>query len=73
MLAAELGRVLEAAGLPDVLVGAPPPIEAPADGPTAAQAEQIAGFARQSTVRVESTACGRFMTGSGFAVTPTTS
>ncbi len=70
ILAAELGRVLEAAGLPDVLVGAPPPIEAPTDGPTAAEAERIAGFARESTVRVESAACGRFMTGSGFAVTP---
>ena len=70
VLAAELGRVLEAAGLPDALVGAPPPIEAPTDGPTAGEAEQIAGFARESVVRVESTACGRFMTGSGFAVTP---
>ncbi len=70
VLAGELGRALEAAGLPDVLVGAPPPIEAPADGPSTDEAEAIAGFARDSTVRVESTACGRFMTGSGFAVTP---
>ena len=69
VLAAELGRVLEEAGLPDVLVGAPPPVEAPAGGPDAAQAEQIAAAARRSTVRVESLACGRFMTGSGFAVT----
>jgi S1-C subfamily serine protease len=70
VLAGELGRALEAAGLPDVLVGAPPPIEAPADGPSMDEAEAIAGIARESTVRVESTACGRFMTGSGFAVTP---
>ena len=69
VLAAELGRVLEAAGLPDVFVGAPPPVEAPPGGPDAAQAEQIAAAARRSTVRVESLACGRFMTGSGFAIT----
>ena len=70
VLAAELGRLLEAAGLPDALVGAPPPIEAPADGPTAEEAELIAGTARSSTVRVEAIACGRFLSGSGFAVTP---
>ena len=69
VLAAELGRLLEVAGLPDALIGAPPPIEAPADGPTAAEAEQIAGATRRSTVRVEAIACGRFLTGSGFAVT----
>lgn len=69
VLAAELGRLLEAAGLPDALVGAPPPVEAPADGPSAEEAEQIAGAARRSTVRVEAIACGRFLTGSGFAVT----
>ncbi len=69
VLAAELGRVLEAAGLPDVFVGAPPPVEAPPGGPDADQAEQIAAAARRSTVRVESLACGRFMTGSGFAIT----
>lgn len=70
VLAAELGRLLEAAGLPDALVGAPPPIEAPADGPTAEEAELIAGTARSSTVRVEAIACGRFLSGSEFAVTP---
>ena len=69
VLAAELGRLLEVAGLPDALIGAPPPIEAPEDGPTAEEAEQIAGAARGSTVRVEAIACGRFLTGSGFAVT----
>ncbi len=70
VLAAELGRLIEAAGLPDVFVGAPPPIDAPVDGPTAEEAEAMAAAARRSTVRVESTACGRFLTGTGFAVTP---
>lgn len=68
VLAAELGRLLEVAGLPDALIGAPPPIEAPADGPTAEEAEQLAGSARRSTIRVEAIACGQFLTGTGFAV-----
>ncbi len=68
VLAAELGRLIEAAGLPDVFVGAPPPIEIPEDAPTAEEAERIAGAARNSTVRIEATACGRFMSGTGFAV-----
>ena len=68
VLAAELGRIIEAAGLPAVLVGAPPPIDLPVGGPSAEEAEQIAAAARASTVRVESTACGNFLTGSGFAV-----
>jgi uncharacterized membrane protein required for colicin V production len=70
IMASELGRLMQAAGLPDVLVGAPPPIEPPVNGPTAAEAERLAGPARGSTVRVESIACGRFMSGTGFAVTP---
>jgi len=68
VLAAELGRIVEAAGLPDVFVGAPPPIGVPEGGPTAEQAEHFAAAARASTVRVEATACGGFLTGSGFAV-----
>jgi S1-C subfamily serine protease len=69
VIAAELGRLIQAAGLPDILIGAPPPIDAPADGPTAEQAEEMVAGARDSTVRVEAIACGRFVTGTGFAVT----
>jgi len=69
VMAAELGRLMQQAGLPDVLVGAPPPIDVPTNGPSAAEADQIVGDSRASTVRVESVACGRFMSGSGFAVT----
>ncbi len=68
VIAAELGRIIQAAGLPDVFVGAPPPINVPEGGPSEQAAEAIAGAARASTVRVEATACGRLLTGSGFAV-----
>jgi PPOX class probable F420-dependent enzyme len=70
VLAAELGRLFEAAGLPNVLVGAPPPIDVPEDAPGRARAEEIAAAARRSTVRVETIACGRFLSGTAFAVTP---
>ena len=70
VLAAELGRLIQAAGLPDIFVGAPPPIDAPVDGPTPQEAETMAAPARRSTVRIEATACGRFLAGTGFAVTP---
>jgi S1-C subfamily serine protease len=71
VLAAQLGRVIEAAGLPtDVFVGAPPEPAQPVDGPTQQAAERIAAAARDSTVRVEATACGRFFTGTAFAVGP---
>lgn len=68
VLAAELGRIIESAGLPDIFVGAPPPADLPADGPSARQAEQIAAGARGGTVRVEAIACGNFVSGTGFAV-----
>ena len=68
VLAAELGRIIQAAGLPDIFVGAPPPADLPADGPSAREAEQIAAGAHDSTVRVEAIACSNFVTGSGFAV-----
>ena len=71
VLAAELGRLIEAAGLPDVFVGAPPPVDSPDVGVSDEQAARIADAARASTVRVEGVACGNFLTGSGFAVSPT--
>jgi S1-C subfamily serine protease len=71
VLAAQLGQIIEAAGLPDIFVGAPPPADTPTDAPSAAEAERLAGAARQSTVRVEGIACGNFVTGTGFAVAET--
>jgi S1-C subfamily serine protease len=69
-LAAEFGRIIQAAGLPDVFDGLPPPPADPVDSPDQQAAEQIARGARASTLRVEAVACGRFMTGTGFAVAP---
>jgi S1-C subfamily serine protease/uncharacterized membrane protein required for colicin V production len=70
VLASEFGRIIEAAGLPDVFVGPAPEPAEPVDGPELQEAETIAAPARQSTVRVEAIACARFMTGTGFAVGP---
>jgi S1-C subfamily serine protease len=69
VLAAQLGRVIEAAGLPtDVFVGVAPAPAEPVDGPTQQAAERMAAAARLSTLRVETIACGRFFTGTAFAI-----
>ncbi len=70
ILAAEFGRIIGAVGLPDVFVGVVPAPPPRVDGPAQQEADQIAEAARASTVRVEATACGRFLTGTGFAVEP---
>lgn len=67
-LAAEFGRVIQAAGLPDVFAGVPPLPADPVESPDQQAADQIVRAARASTLRVEGIACGRFMTGTGFAV-----
>lgn len=69
VLAAQLGQLVEDAGLPDIFVGAPPPAsDLPAGVPSQAQANALVAGATGSTVRVEATACGQFITGTGFAV-----
>jgi S1-C subfamily serine protease len=69
VLAAQLGQLVESAGLPDIFVGAPPPPDSlPAGVPSPEQAEALVAGARSSTVRVEATACGNFVTGTGFAI-----
>jgi S1-C subfamily serine protease len=68
VLAAELGRLIESTGLPEVFVGAPPPADIPNGGPTEQQAAQIAAAARASTLRVEAIACQNFVSGTAFAV-----
>lgn len=68
VLAAQLGSLIESTGLPDIFVGAPPPADIPAGGPTAQQAQQIASHARASTLRVEAVACANFVSGTAFAV-----
>lgn len=69
VLAAQLGQLVESAGLPDIFVGAPPPPDTLPEGvPSPAQAEALVSGARGSTVRIEGTACGNFVTGTGFAI-----
>jgi S1-C subfamily serine protease len=68
VLAAQLGRLIESTGLPDVFAGVPPAADIPAGGPSEQQAEQIAGDASRSTLRVEAIACSNFVSGSSFAV-----
>jgi S1-C subfamily serine protease len=70
VLAAEFGRIIQAAGLPDVFAGLPPSPAEPVEGPGQQAAEELVRNARASTLRVEGVACGRFMTGTGFAVGP---
>ena len=68
ILAAQLGQLIEATGLPEVFVGAPPPADIPAGGPTQDEANQIAAAARGATLKVEAIACGNFVSGTAFAV-----
>lgn len=68
VLAAQLGRVLQSTGLPDVFVGAPPATDLPTGGPSEREAEQIAAVARPSTLRVEAVACTNFVSGTAFAI-----
>lgn len=64
----ELGRWLNATGLPDLFIGLEPFPAAPVDTPTDREAARIARAAEASTVRVSATACGRISNGTGFVV-----
>ncbi len=66
---ADIGGVLDQAGLPDVFIGLEPLPASPAPQPGQAQADAIAAVARNSTVRVDASACRAFLVGTGFAVT----
>jgi S1-C subfamily serine protease len=69
-LAVELGRLLDASGLPAVFVGFEPLPQAPVDRPTDPAARAIAASALASTVKVSAAACGYTSSGTGFAVAP---
>ena len=69
-VASDIGRLIDASGLPQVFVGLEPLPGAPVDTPDAAEARRIAAAAIASTVEVESSACGYQLTGTGFAVDP---
>jgi S1-C subfamily serine protease len=67
-LAVQLGRLLDASGLPAVFVGFEPIPQAPVDRPTDPVARSIAASALASTVKVSAAACGYTSSGTGFAV-----
>jgi S1-C subfamily serine protease len=67
-LAADLGQLLNASGLPDVFVGLEPLPAPPVDRPDDPTARAIAAAAEASTVKVTAGACGNVSTGTGFAV-----
>lgn len=67
-IAVELGRLLDASGLPKVFVGLEPLPAAPVDRPDDPQARAIAAAAEASTVKVTAQTCGALSTGTGFAV-----
>jgi S1-C subfamily serine protease len=67
-IAADLGRLLDDTGLPDVFVGLEPLPAPPVDRPDDPAAEAIAAPAEGSTVRIMARTCGNVSTGTGFAV-----
>jgi S1-C subfamily serine protease len=66
----QVARIVGASGLPELFVGLEPTPAEPVDLPGDQVARVIAAAATGSVVRVESTACGRILTGTGFAVAP---
>jgi S1-C subfamily serine protease len=67
-VAAVLGRLVDATGLPDVFVGLEPLPAPPVDRPDDPQARAIAALAEPSTVRVSAQTCGAISSGTGFAI-----
>jgi S1-C subfamily serine protease len=68
LLVTELGRLLDASGLPDVFIGLEPLPRPPVDLPSDPAIKGIATAAAASTVRVVAATCGLQSTGTGFAV-----
>jgi S1-C subfamily serine protease len=67
---ANVGGILDEAGLPQVFIGLEPLPASPAPAPGQAEAEALVKSARASTVRVEGVACGQVLIGTGFSVKP---
>jgi len=65
---ANVGGILDEAGLPQVFIGLEPLPAQPAPAPGQAQAEALAKSARASTARVEAVACGQVLIGTAFSV-----
>ena len=67
-IAADLGQLLDASGLPQVFVGLEPFPASPVETPTTAEARRIAASAVASTVKVTAEACGYELSGTGFSI-----
>ena len=67
-IAAELGSLLDASGLPEVFVGFEPLPLPPVEPPTDATAQAIAKLAQASTVRISAATCSFESSGSGVVV-----
>jgi S1-C subfamily serine protease len=67
-IAAQLGRLLDDTGIPDLFVGLEPLPAAPVDLPNDPAARAIAAAAEPSTVKVSAATCGFLSSGSGFVV-----
>ncbi|MHB8458647.1 MAG: MarP family serine protease [Candidatus Limnocylindrales bacterium] len=67
-IAADLGRLLDASGFPQVFVGLEPFPAVPVGTPSATEARRITAAAVTSTVRVTTQACGYELTGTGFSL-----
>ena len=67
-IAVELGRLLDASGLPDVFVGLEPVPAPPVDRPDDPRARAIAAAAEASTVKIVAQTCGAQASGTGFAI-----
>jgi S1-C subfamily serine protease len=66
-IAVELGRLLDATGLPQVFIGLEPIPAPPVERPDDPVARSIAAIAEPSTVKVTAETCGLVSTGTGFA------
>lgn len=67
-IAADLGDLLDASGLPEVFVGFEPLPRPPVERPTDAATQRIAAPAEDSTLRITAATCGLATSGSGVLV-----
>lgn len=68
LVAADLGELLDATGLPQVFLGFEPLPRPPVERPTDARARAIAAVGESSTLRVAAQTCGLSSSGSGVVV-----
>ena len=69
-IAANVGSLIDASGLPQVFIGLEPFPGPPVTLPDAARARKIGALAIGSTVEISSEACGYSLTGTGVVVGP---